>query len=186
MAATPPVEAKRTAFQSRGRRGKRDANEEIDGRGNTDESNGKSKDDFGSSNDPEDEPRGDVYESPDERHRGDGRAKSKDDAESGDDESNDGGDSGDGDRGGNTVFSVVYQGCFQDGEVFKNLRKGTRVFHEVREAGTADDQSPQISDKYQSTVAQCFFSAAHPLSVTLAGRFQPVRGRCRLSGKHHV
>lgn len=43
------------------------------------------------------------------------------------------GDDGDSEKG--VVFSLVYQGCFQDGLIFKDLDGGTRLFREVREDG---------------------------------------------------
>lgn len=50
-------------------------------------------------------------------------------------------DNGDGER--DVVFSVVYEGCFQDGLFFKDLNGGTRLFREVSKDGQPSTDLPR-------------------------------------------
>lgn len=112
--------SKRAIYQNQGQAGKPETNDEIEGRGEADNPNGRRNDgediDDGLANGP----------------------RVEEEAESADLESDSEEESGDDGKQDEAAFSVVYQGCFQDRLVSRSLQRSTRLFREVRRAEATD------------------------------------------------
>lgn len=112
----PPTAAKRTANHNEG---KERYSERGLNNGHTNRARDADDKDVGYSWDSNDEEDGDE---------GDENQDSSEDSDSVDQEGVGGDSAEDVD---DSVFSLVYRGCFQDGFISKDLRGGTRLFHEV-------------------------------------------------------